>query len=246
MDFLQLRSRVCLPSSRVKGFTLLSSMGFRFSPLKCQHKVKFCNHISSMLRCKLKFANHSRSFSQKIPVVYLPLQSLAAIESCSKTAIYYIYIYTSYPTINLNVYTESESFKEYQVDCKSYLPKVIPGPQHIQKTSLGGPTATNSNLRLGPSHVNQHCWKRHLKKGSQSRPEDDRSVCWKSLTKLIDQAHLRCKCKVRWEGDRWDGALLRRIPCHNTVVALCVYQTMENQRRTWRIRTGPPTLSWLG
>lgn len=66
-DFLQLRSRVCLSSYRVKGFTLLSSMGFRFLPLKCQpeqeiyrHKVKFCYLISSMLRCKLKFANHCR------------------------------------------------------------------------------------------------------------------------------------------------------------------------------------------
>lgn len=90
------------------------------------------------------------------------------------------YIYTVYI-----IYTESESFKEYQVDCKSYLPKVIPGPQHIQKTSLGGPTATKAICALDhPMSINtvkKGTWRRVR---SHGRKMID-SVCWKSLTKPI-------------------------------------------------------------
>lgn len=148
----------------------------------------------------------------------------------------YIYIYTVY-----KIYTESESFKEYQVDCKSYLPKVIPGPQHIQKTSLGGPihqqqpTAIRAlDHPMSINTVEKGTWRRVR---SHGRKMID-SVCWKSLTKPI------WGVSVRWSV-RWCFTQTNSLP-QLWVVALCVSQTMEYQRRMWRNSNWSPTLSWLG
>lgn len=62
---------VC-PVIESKASRYSKSMGFRFSPLKCQHKVKFCNHISSMLSANSNLQTTVGSLKKKIPLVYLP------------------------------------------------------------------------------------------------------------------------------------------------------------------------------